>query len=478
MCPMSKVLVAFLCIPFATSVAHSQTKDEALRDFDFVLEVVRRNYAGYPTKVAGAQEAAFHALVRSKRLQLAQTPTSEMAIIDDVLAFFRDRHTAFYPQPSTASAIAPKTDDTRLAAQGPFVDVAKATGKHPLAGTRWATTDGYYQAAIVADPADPTRALGVIATSKSPAWSPGQVKFALTSSGRGWNGTYYMRDHSQQVTPVTVLGGGAVLRFDAPMTSWVRTQPATSIPVENVIPSQNFALRKLSDRTLLLRLPNFEIGNKEKIEKLLSDNDELLAKTPNLLIDLRDNGGGSDSAYDKLMAWLYTRPIYSIGVEFRASPRNADLYVEMMKKPDFTPENRATLNRIVTGMRDGRQPWVQAEDKPFAITTYPQIKPYPKRVGILITNAGSSGDQFVLDARQSRKVTTFGGPTAGVIDYSNVLETVVPSGRYRLQWATSRSMRLPQEPIDNVGIQPDIPIGNAIDDPIQFVQSWLERQAD
>lgn len=473
-----KLLVASLCIPLCAGVAHSQTKDEALRDFDFVLEVVRRDYAGYPTKVTGAQETAFDALVRAKRLQLAQAPTNEMAIIGDVLAFFHDRHTAIYPQTPAAPAAAPKTDDARLAAQGPFIDIRAARGKHPLAGTRWASADGNYQASIIADPSDPQRALGVVATTKSPTWSPGQVKFTLTSSGKGWNGTYYMRDHSREITPVTVLAGGAVLRFDAPMISWVRTQPSTSIPVENVIPSPDFSLKRLSDKTVILRLPDFEIKNKETIEKLLTDNSELLSKTPNLVIDLRDNGGGSDGSYDNLMAWLYTRPIYTIGVQFRASPRNADLYAEMMKIPEFPPETQATLRRIVTGMRDGRQPWVEADDKPFAITTYPQIKANPKRVGILITGAGSSGDQFVLDARQSRKVTTFGGPTAGVIDYSNVLQAVLPSGRYRVQWATSRSMRLPEEQIDNVGTQPDIPIGSEIDDPVSFVQSWLERQVD
>jgi len=39
-------------------------------------------------------------------------------------------------------------------------------------------------------------------------------------------------------------------------------------------------------------------------------------------------------------------------------------------------------------------------------------------------------------------------------------------------------MRLPDEPIDNVGVQPDIPIGEQTDDPITVVQSWLERQVD
>ena len=65
-----------------------------------------------------------------------------------------------------------------------------------------------------------------------------------------------------------------------------------------------------------------------------------------------------------------------------------------------------------------------------------------------------------------------------MIDYSNVLEATSPSKLFVLRWEKSRSMRLPDEPIDNVGIQPDIPISKQTDDPITVVQSWLERQID
>lgn len=467
-----------LCAVLSTGVADAQTKEEALSDFDFVLEVVRRDYAGFPIKVTGAKAAEFEALVRAKRLQLEQAPTDELAIVKGVLAWFRDRHLGFSQAFSPERANTTDIDDARLAAQGPFISITSSRGRHPLGGTTWASVDGNYRATIVADAANPKRALGVITATKSPAWSRGQVKFALTPSDTGWSGSYYMRDHSEEPTPAAFLGRGSVLRFGAPAVDWVRVNPAPTVVVENVIPSSDFNLRRLSDRTAILRLPDFHGENRAKIEKLLVDNRALLESTPNLIIDVRDNGGGSDSSYDKLMAWLYTRPIYSIGVEFRASPRNADLYAEMLKDRSLPPDSLATIRRIIAGMRKGERAWVQADDKPFTITTYPKVMPSPNRVGILITGAGSSGDQFVLDARQSRKVTTFGGPTAGVIDYSNVLEVAVPSGRYRLQWSTSRSMRLPEEPIDNVGVQPDIPIGSEVDDPVRFVQAWLERQVD
>jgi len=111
--------------------------------------------------------------------------------------------------------------------------------------------------------------------------------------------------------------------------------------------------------------------------------------------------------------------------------------------------------------------------------TYPQVYAFPRRVGILTEGAGSSGDQFVIDARFSRKVTLLGAPTAGVIDYSNVITAPAPSGDFDLAWPMTRSMRLPEEPFDSVGVQPDVPFPDGgVEDEIAWAQGWLERQAD
>jgi hypothetical protein len=61
----------------------------------------------------------------------------------------------------------------------------------------------------------------------------------------------------------------------------------------------------------------------------------------------------------------------------------------------------------------------------------------------------------VLAARQSFKVKTFGRPTAGVLDCSNLRPYDSPSGRRRLCYATSRSLRLPSLTADAAGIAPD-----------------------
>ena len=80
----------------------------------------------------------------------------------------------------------------------------------------------------------------------------------------------------------------------------------------------------------------------------------------------------------------------------------------------------------------------------------------PQRVAILIDRrCASSCEQFALDARRHFKVKLFGRPTFGSLDYSNLRPTDLPSGKRRIWRATSRSRRLPELPIDGIGVQPD-----------------------
>lgn len=84
-----------------------------------------------------------------------------------------------------------------------------------------------------------------------------------------------------------------------------------------------------------------------------------------------------------------------------------------------------------------------------------------------------------MDARQSRKVVLMGQEnSAGVIDYGQMMGMPAPSGRFELRWATTRSLRLPGDPVDPHGIAPDILIPMNVDDPVLYAAKQLAKSAD
>lgn len=67
-----------------------------------------------------------------------------------------------------------------------------------------------------------------------------------------------------------------------------------------------------------------------------------------------------------------------------------------------------------------------------------------------------------------------GTPTYGAIDYASVRKFDFGCSEYKLYLPTFRSLRLPDYPIDNIGIQPDIYLDKTVEDWVQFAMDYLE----
>lgn len=472
--------------PVEPAAAAATTDPPELRDFDFVVDCMTRNYAGYPDKVPG-HEQELADLTRRTREAIVADPTTAPAQIRGWLGWFHDQHVGLEEQvtaPAPAAPLDQAAVDRALAAEGERVEVSPAElraagkarrGRDPYVGL-WETADGMYRVLVQRPDPRVARWRGVLVATTAPSWSPGQIKLRIAVDDGRATGTFAFRNHRESTGPVTVMAGGDLLRFDAAYTGFRRV--GTKLDVDRFLPSGQFFLRPLSATTLWLRVPSFRPQYRQVIEELLTKNQALLERTPNLVIDLRLNDGGSDWSYQALMGWLYTRPIYQLGVQWRVSADNARA-LEAYLTPDMPADERQVVETLVTRMREAKGEWMSFSDgRSFDITVYPQVRPSPAHVGILIDGAGSSGEQFVADARSSHKVTLFGREnTAGVLDYSNVLQATLPSGRYVLRYSGTRSLRLPEERFDNVGLAPDVRLGDEVDDPIGYIQRWLEARS-
>jgi hypothetical protein len=245
----------------------------------------------------------------------------------------------------------------------------------------------------------------------------------------------------------------------------------------------------LSPKTLRLTLKSFEPYNRDALIALLKARHEDLEAHPNWIVDVRGNGGGSDSSYAPLMPWLMPDEVAGANTEILATRANIESWTRVCaiyapgdsECEKLSSDSIARMRKSVPGtyiaMNDGAA---------MSYSRVERLEPHrPLRVAILIDGGcGSSCEEFALEARQSFSVKLIGQRTFGSLDYSNLRPLDLPSGRRRLWYATTRSARIPDLMVDVAGVPPDIYLpleggSNAAGDDANYeemlrVQSWLE----
>ena len=100
--------------------------------------------------------------------------------------------------------------------------------------------------------------------------------------------------------------------------------------------------------------------------------------------------------------------------------------------------------------------FVMLNENRVSIDSFDTVHEFPRNIGIIINeNNGSTTEQFLLAAKQSKKVKLFGTTTAGVLDISNMYFVASPCEEFELGYCLSKSMRIPEMTIDEKGIAPD-----------------------
>ena len=259
--------------------------------------------------------------------------------------------------------------------------------------------------------------------------------------------------------------------------SETRPRPAAEEKKADAAPSVDEGqptLRFFEDGTAVLRLPDFGNSSKEPIDKLIADNRARLLATPYLVIDLRGNGGGWTAAYDAVLPLLYTDPVFRDGMDVWASPGNIASAREIASSDKMPPAIRTQARELLARMEKSPGQFVtMVEDGELRLDA---VLPLPRAVAVLVDRrCASTCEQFLLDARQSRKVKVFGErSTRGLLDYGNALATPLPSGERRMHVPTTRSRRLPAIPLDLAGIMPDIRLPKNEPDPVAFARRYLK----
>ena len=221
----------------------------------------------------------------------------------------------------------------------------------------------------------------------------------------------------------------------------------------------------------ILIIPSFNHIYKKEIDSVLLANEKMILSKPVLIIDIRNNGGGSDVTFSKLIPYLYTNPIITISSSIYSTPENIRKFEKTINDPLFPAREKDYFRTLIDKMRKSLYGYVERPDDTL---TLHRIFPAPALVGIIYNKKTiSSAEGFVLKARQSKKVILFGENSGGVLDYANMNWVKFPCLDNELGYGTSRSNRLPDQPVDNFGITPDVLFVLGISDWISEAKGYL-----
>jgi len=469
--------------------AHSQ--NGCLDDFDYLVKKIQTDYPGYNNKITDKTREQLKTLETKIRQRLSQYPDSCTYSLMEYTNFFKDHHLRINPVRPRSSEEKPEILEISSYGKNISVnvdDIQRSTsGKQGIEGVWYGPRSEF---AIVRD-GDKL----VASIIKQGGWQPGQIIYEI----RPVNDTVFefinhtlVKDGKTRTKKASLHLNGKIIEIHDE-TRFVRKSDSETLDqaiLDSYIPqypngtNTYYASMPLTDSTYYIRIPGFNnnMGN-ELVQKHW---DEIMAR-PNLIIDIRNNGGGQDSYYRELAKIIYTKPYTSKGVEWYASEGNIKLFENAMEKGE--------IRNGEEGMKWTKDLVETMKKNPGGFVTHPHyaniaemvsrdtVYPMPRRIGIIINEGNaSSAEQFLLIAKESSKVTLFGNRnTAGVLDYSNITASSLPSGKYQLWSPMTRSKRLPENPIDNTGIAPDVIIPfsptqqlfDRLDSWIYFVDSYL-----
>jgi len=263
--------------------------------------------------------------------------------------------------------------------------------------------------------------------------------------------------------------------------SLAATRKKTAQSTEKLAEAEEEVVAKaINPDVFYIKIASFAYENIASVKDLIAKHKEQIEHSKGLIIDIRNNGGGTDDVYQPILPYVLTNPIRIMSVEFFATHTLVnglrDYALKNIKQGLDSIAEAKKIEDDLKEYKDNIGKFVLYGDKKVLIDTITLHKKSPTHVVILANrNVASSGENFLFSCRQSKKVKIMGTPSMGALDYGSIREFKFGCDNYQLYLPTYRSARLPQYPIDNIGVQPDIYLDESVPDWIDFAVHYIQE---
>jgi|GEM_PF-1904358 len=442
-------------------------------DIAFVTNYLENHYAGFSANVNEQNRPQYDELKKAlmTKAEDVHDEANCYLILKNLTSFFRDNHLSIR-LPAT-----PQIDEKKPREVAKFKNSDRFRSRARLAydsirtWTRLLNTsdsiegiyeNDVYQIAVVRNDADQNKWTGFITKSNTPLWEQGHIKIEIEKSDREYAVKLYLRNHDLNILSVTDRH---------PVLHALSIQKITPNQVKssaNNVPRPWLDYKELNDSVTYLRIGTFNGGLLSKFDSAYQRIIPYITRHRYLIVDVRDNGGGSDQCWQKLAALFDVDSISFELTELMSSSeiiKRYEEYVAMMKK-NRSGYGWKTIKYFKLRIRKMKKmppgsfrplsdiapwyvrPFVNDRQKPKT------HHPSPEKIVLMFNrNSASAAEGLILRSMNSRKVITFGENSGGYITFGNVMSTNTPSG-FTLVSSTQRTMSRFQ--YEKTGIPPRI----------------------
>lgn len=455
-----KTYFTALCCCLIAICSYAQDNCTCTQDLEFVIGYYERNLPGFRDNVTPDTEATY-ATLKQDLLQASsdtQNKSNCFKLLVYYVEYFRDNH-------SKIIMSVPHVDETDATSLEAFFasEIYKARERYELQASdlkqypmddirgMYQTADSTYTIAIIPNKGTLRDYIGVIVNAKTALWEKGQVKMELKSKpDGGFEAFVYMRNHSLYYYPDFKFRAGIL------GDSWFKQSKKER--VNHSLKQRAFDFKILQDSIAYLQIPTFSGDYSAMIDSVYKATATQIQNTPYLIIDVRNNGGGSDSNAAPLLDYIYTNPIQGDKVSLYVTEDNIKMWERWYKEIQQDPENygkedlkwfkreikrmkRAKLNTFIT----------RSKGKLHKQKLNPKR---PKKVAIIQNkNCASSCETLLFWAKQSSNTILVGENSGGYVGYGEVGEVQTPCYQYTLYCTMTRYEA--QRKYEVIGVAPE-----------------------
>lgn len=459
---------------FISLKAFSQKNCDCAGVFSFVAEQIETNSASFAHQVTeGKRNAAYnkHKKQVGKIAESLKTEKECLGIIQYYLSFLRDAHQQLVVTDAYHSS---KTVDSVANATKPIADNAekfelKNIEPKDILGD-WHYKDGSFSIQIQHNREKGRKYVGILSADvKNKNQFPANKADLKIEFYKNYKGELYAVywSFAQLPSSYKVVLKGDVLMLGRNLTFY-RKLPEVRASNKFELPDSTY-FETLDSNTNYLRINSFDYDNKKTIDSIIrSKHPELLSKK-NLIIDVRNNGGGSDLSYSLILPYIMD------STKFQSPIAASSIWVSKDNLNDYDKE------RYLYGV-ETKEDSLQADKEIATLKRYiGKFEPYdktsskvdtiysmPENVYIIQNRFdASSTEGFIMTGKQSGKVKTLGENTAGMVSYGEWRKLEIPDFPAWISMTQKKMIFYNDADFEMIGIEPDIPLNP--DDEINWI---------